>query len=80
MFNELRSFDPHKRHWTLLTPDLSLEPAKRVAPLARTAHGLCAWEDKLVVFGGSGSFVKEVGLREAYNDLWLFDTVKLKWR
>jgi hypothetical protein len=43
-------------------------------PSARSAHSLCAYNEKLVLFGGSGFFHQEIGMREAYNDLWMWDT------
>ncbi len=43
-------------------------------PKARSAHSLCAYKEKLVLFGGSGFFHQEIGMREAYNDLWMWDT------
>lgn len=29
-----------------------------------------------MLFGGSGAFMDDIGLREAYNDLWMWDTSK----
>lgn len=75
MFNELRSFNTSKSHWTLLSPDYSTPIATRgTTPPPRSAHSLCAYRDKVVLFGGSGAFIREIGLRMSFNDLWIWDT------
>jgi hypothetical protein len=75
MFNDLRCFNSQKKVWTLLSPDYSLPPNKRaIVPPARTSHSLCAYRDSIALFGGSGAFIQEIGLRMSFNDLWIWDS------
>ena len=75
MFNDLRCFNSQKKVWTLLSPDYSLPPNKRGSvPPARTSHSLCAYRDSIALFGGSGAFIQEIGLRMSFNDLWIWDS------
>lgn len=34
-----------------------------------------------MLFGGSGAFINDIDMKDAYNDLWIWDTVKNdQWR
>ena len=43
-------------------------------PKARRAHTICRYRNSIVLYGGSGLFMPDIGLREAFNDMWLWDT------
>lgn len=46
---------------------LSFNPPPGVAfPSARECHSLCAWNDKLVLFGGNDNALR-------FNDVWIMD-------
>lgn len=80
-FNQLRVFNSNKQTWRCLSPDYLQHPSLRDPdPKPRTAHSLCAYRDQVVVFGGSGAFMEDIRMRESFNDLWLWCTIKNKWR
>lgn len=75
MFDELRCFNTQKKHWTLLSPDYSIAREQReIQPEGRTAHSLCSYRDCVVLFGGAAAFIKEIGLRMSFNDLWIWNS------
>ncbi|XP_064621079.1 uncharacterized protein LOC135483936 [Lineus longissimus] len=65
-FNDLHIFDTETNSWSQpLQMNLGV-------PTARAALGMCAIDDKLVVFGGRDTEGRT-------NDLHIFDTVSKKW-
>jgi len=38
-----------------------------------------AYNKRLYVFGGAGSYVNQIKMRLGYNDLYVFDTVSENW-
>lgn len=40
-----------------------------------------AYKHNVVIFGGGGEFFNDILMREAFNDLWLWDTIENKsWK
>jgi hypothetical protein len=75
IFNTLRCYSKKNNKWRLLNPDFSSSQSlKKKCPKPRTAHSACAYRDKVVLFGGCGAFMDDIGLRESFNDLWAWDT------
>lgn len=48
-------------------------------PQARFAHTFIAFDDKLVLFGGAGPYLKSINMRTSFNDVCIFDTKLEKW-
>ena len=51
----------------------------RVIPDPRVSHTMVNYENKLVLFGGGGVFLKQLEMMPSYNDIWMFETDRMMW-
>ena len=69
IYNDTRAFDVDTKTWRVV----EYEPGRRV-PDKRQNHTMIPYDDRLILFGGSGPYMPSVKMRVSYNDLWAFDT------
>ena len=74
IYNDTRAFDVDTKTWRVV----KYETGSRV-PDKRQNHTLVAYDDRLILFGGSGPYMASVKMRASYNDVWTFDTKKWEW-
>lgn len=93
MFEELRLVNTKEKHewnWELLDQDdliskkeegILNEEGGEIAdqPGPRTAAVMTRYGDKLILFGGSGPYIKHIRSRRAYYDIFLYDTAAKRW-
>lgn len=72
IYNDMRVLDLNKLRWRLI----SLPYNK---PSERFNHSMIAYKNKLVLFGGAGSYIQSIKMRLNYNDIQVFDTQKECW-
>ena len=48
--------------------------ASRVIPDPRVSHTMTSYNDKLILFGGAGAYLKNLHMMPSYNDIWELDT------
>ena len=74
IYNDTRAYDQGTKTWKLI----QYEPGQRV-PDKRQNHTMIAYDNKLILFGGSGPYMPSVKMRASYNDLWSFNTTTEQW-
>ncbi len=75
IFNDMRVLDLNVGRWRLIMSN----DKKQKKPAERFAHTMVQYNDKLVVFGGAGTYISSIKMRLSYNDLFIFDTQTECW-
>lgn len=68
-FNDLKIFDMTMNRW-----EEAKTEASRVIPDPRVSHTMTSYNDKLILFGGAGAYLKNLHMMPSYNDIWELDT------
>jgi N-acetylneuraminic acid mutarotase len=65
-------------NWEWKTLGNEEERIKNLSPSPRFGHTAVISNNKLVVFGGAGSYIPRIKKRETFNDTYIFDIGKNK--